>query len=308
MKQISPFPVAAAQPQKLAELRQAFDEWNSEPGIFNRLVRRLSTTLKLDAQLTIFADEMAQIVPFDSFQYRHQLAHQEFVFTTGMGGPHRCEYRLNLEGENFGTLALHRRQRFSNDELQAVEMLIGAAISPLRNACQFSAMEQASLTDPLTGIGNKRAMEDTLQKAQLLASRHHETYSLILCDLDHFKAVNDNFGHVVGDVVLKRAAETLGAAVRSSDSVYRFGGEEFAVLLPHTDQQAAADVAERIRVAIAAMQIDCGERMLEITTSCGVAVHRCGEGSAQWVARADEALYRAKSQGRNCTRVFATIN
>jgi len=308
VKHISPFPLTASQPQKLAELRQSFEEWNSEPGILNRLLRRLSTTLKLDAQLTMLAEEMAQIVPFDAFQYRHQLARQEFVFTTGMGGPHRCEYRLNLEGENFGTLSLHRRKRFSSYELEAVEMLIGTAICSLRNACQFSAMEQASLTDSLTGIGNKRAMDEALQKAQLLAGRNNETYSLVLCDLDHFKAVNDNCGHVVGDIVLKLAAEALESAVRSSDSVYRFGGEEFAVLLPHTDQLAAVDVAERIRLAIATLQIDSGEHSVAVTTSCGVALHRAGEGSGQWLARADEALYRAKDQGRNCTRVFATIS
>lgn len=308
MKHVSPFPFTAPQPQKLAELRQSFEQWNCEPGILNRLLRRLSATLKLDEQLTILVEEMVQIVPFDAFQYRHQLARQEFVFTTGMGGPHRCEYRLNLEDENFGTLSLHRRTRFSNDELQAVEMLISAAIFPVRNACQFSAMKQASLTDSLTGIGNKRAMNEALQKAQLVADRHNETYSLILCDLDHFKTINDSCGHVTGDIVLKRVTEVLEFTVRSSDSVYRFGGEEFAVLLPHTDQCAAVDVAERIRSAIEAIKIDCGRHSVAVTTSCGVALHRAGENSGQWLARADEALYRAKDQGRNCTRVFATIS
>jgi diguanylate cyclase (GGDEF)-like protein len=306
VKHVSPFPFTAPKPQKLAELRQSFEQWNSEPGILNRLLRRLSATLKLEAQLTMLAEEMMQVVPFDAFQYHHQLARQEFVFTTGMGGPHRCEYRLNLEDENFGTLSLHRRTRFSNDELQAVERLIGAAICSLRNACQFSAMKQASLTDPLTGIGNKRAMDEALQKAQLLAGRHNEAYSLILCDLDHFKIVNDNCGHMVGDTVLKRVTEVLEFAVRSSDSVYRFGGEEFAVLLPHTDQCAAVNVADRIRSAIETLQIDCGKHSVAVTASCGVALHRAGEGSGQWLARADEALYRAKDQGRNCTRMSAT--
>ena len=308
MKHVSPFPFTAPQPQKLAELRQSSEQWNCEPGILNRLLRRLSATLKLDEQLTILVEEMVQIVPFDAFQYRHQLARQEFVFTTGMGGPHRCEYRLNLEDENFGTLSLHRRTRFSNDELQAVEMLISAAIFPVRNACQFSAMKQASLTDSLTGIGNKRAMNEALQKAQLVADRHNETYSLILCDLDHFKTINDSCGHVTGDIVLKRVTEVLEFTVRSSDSVYRFGGEEFAVLLPHTDQCAAVDVAERIRSAIEAIKIDCGRHSVAVTTSCGVALHRAGENSGQWLVRADEALYRAKDQGRNCTRVFATTS
>ncbi len=308
MKNIPSIHKSSSQPQKLAALRQAHQDWNNTPDVLTRLTRRLSTTLSLEQHLAILAEELGAIVPFDTLNYRHQIGKQDFVYTTGMGGPHRCEYRLSLEGVNYGILVLHRKQRFSEQELAGVEMILSAAICPIRNACQYIAIEQASLTDSLTGIPNKRAMVDALQRASLLSERHGEPYSLILCDLDHFKAVNDTHGHVVGDHLLQIAAAELEKAVRTSDSVYRFGGEEFAILLPHTPEQDAKDVADRIRSAIAGIRIDAGEKELNITTSCGVATFLPKESSQKWLARADEALYRAKHQGRNCTRVFATIS
>ncbi len=308
MKNIPSIHKSSSQPQKLAALRQAHQDWNNTPDVLTRLTRRLSTTLSLEQQLAILAEELGGIVPFDTLNYRHRIGKQDFVYATGMGGPHRCEYRLNLEGTNYGTLILHRKQRFSEQELEGIEMILGAAICPIRNACQYIAIEQASLTDSLTGIPNKRAMDDALQRASLLSERHGEPYSLVLCDLDHFKAVNDTHGHVVGDHLLQVAAAELEKTVRTSDSVYRFGGEEFAVLLPHTAEQDAKDVADRIREAIAGIRVDGGEKELRITTSCGVATFLAKESAQEWLARADEALYRAKHQGRNCTRVFATIS
>lgn len=308
MKNIPSIHKSTSQPQKLAALRQAHQDWNNTPDVLTRLTRRLSTTLSLEKQLAILADELGSVVPFDTLNYRHRIGKQDFVYATGMGGPHRCEYRLSLEGANYGTLVLHRRERFSEQELEGVEMILGAAICPMRNACQFIAIEQASLTDSLTGIPNKRAMDGDLQRAGLLSDRHGEPYSLILCDLDHFKSVNDTHGHVIGDHLLQIVAAELEQAVRTSDSIYRFGGEEFAILLPHTPEEAAKDVAERIRKAIAAIRVDAGEKILWVTASCGVATFLPKETTQEWLARADDALYRAKHQGRNCTRVFSTIS
>ena len=107
--------------------------------------------------------------------------------------------------------------------------------------------------------------------------------------------------------MLKLAARELERAVRNSDSVYRFGGEEFAVLLPHTAEQEARDVADRIRRYIENIMVNCGESNVSVTASCGVAMRLVDETADHWVARADEALYRAKDHGRNCTRVFASI-
>jgi len=186
--------------------------------------------------------------------------------------------------------------------------MLAATICPIRNACQFIAIEQASLTDCLTGVPNKRAMDEALSRASCLGDRHGEQYSLILCDLDHFKQVNDQYGHVVGDHMLKLAAAELEKAVRNSDSVYRFGGEEFAILLAHTDEANARDVGDRIREFINTIVVNCGDTNVTVTASCGVAMRLADETADQWLARADEALYRAKAHGRNCTRVFAAIS
>lgn len=308
MKNLTSIRPNTSRSARLAELKQSFQDWNNTSDVMARLARRLSTTLSLEAQLSILAKEMADMVPFDSLNYRHRIARQDFVFSTGMGGPHRCEYRLSLEGHQYGTLTLHRRQRFSEEELTGIEMMLSGAICHIRNACQFIAIEQAALTDSLTGIGNKRALDEALQRASAMADRHGAPWSLILCDLDHFKLINDNHGHVVGDHILARTAEKLEQALRNSDTVYRFGGEEFAILLPHTNDQEARDVADRIRGAIESIRVDGGETPLTVTTSCGVAMHLADEQPEQWLARADEALYRAKAAGRNCTRVFASIS
>ncbi|MCC4271962.1 GGDEF domain-containing protein [Marinobacter nauticus] len=308
MKNLTSIRPNTSRPARLAALKQSFQDWNNTSDVMARLARRLSTTLSLEAQLSILAEEMTDMVPFDSLNYRHRIARQDFVFSTGMGGPHRCEYRLSLEGHQYGTLTLHRRQRFSEEELTGIEMMLSGAICHIRNACQFIAIEQTALTDSLTGIGNKRALVEALQRASAMADRHGAPWSLILCDLDHFKLINDNHGHVVGDHILARTAEKLEQALRNSDTVYRFGGEEFAILLPHTNEQEAREVADRIRGAIESIRVDGGETPLTVTASCGVAMHLTDEQPEQWLARADEALYRAKAAGRNCTRVFASIS
>ncbi len=307
VKNIPSIQRTTSQAKDLAALRQAFQGWKDAPDPLTRLTRRLSTTLSLETQLGILAEEMNASIPFDALSYHHQIAHRDFVFATGMGGPHRCEYRLSLEGVHYGTLTLNRRQKFSEEELEGIEMIISAAICPLRNACQYIAIEQTALTDALTSIPNKRALDEHLERASRLSDRHGEEYALILGDLDHFKSVNDEYGHVVGDHLLRLTAEAIGSTIRNSDSVYRFGGEEFAVLLPHTGEQEARDVADRIRRAVSSLRVDCGGTDLSVTISCGVARHLAEEGASQWIARADEALYRAKAQGRNCTRVFASI-
>lgn len=299
---------SADQPRKLAALKQAWQEWTTSPDILARLTRRLSTTLSLENQLTIFAEEAATVVPFDSLQYRHHIAKQDFVFSTGLGGPHRAEYRLNLEGAHFGTLTLLRRQRFTEEELGGIEMLIGTAICPIRNACQFIALEQTARTDALTGIPNKRALDEDLARTSHLSDRHQETYSLILLDLDHFKAVNDIHGHLVGDQILRLTAESMERTLRVSDSIFRFGGEEFAVLLPHTASNEAREVADRLREAVTNTIFERGDIRVGVTASCGVSTHMQGESAEQWLTRADEALYRAKREGRNQTRISATIS
>ena len=126
----------------------------------------------------------------------------------------------------------------------------------------------------------------------------------MLCDLDHFKNINDGWGHAMGDQVLVAVANALRASTRDADTVARWGGEEFLVVLPETREGEAIDLAERLRARVEGLQVaDRHQCPVPVTLSMGIARLAPGETGAGWLKRADEALYRAKAQGRNCCRM-----
>lgn len=159
--------------------------------------------------------------------------------------------------------------------------------------------------DVLTGLANRATVLEAAHREQSRQSREGGVYGVIIVDLDHFKSVNDVHGHLCGDVVLREAARRLAASVRSYDTVGRYGGEEFLVVVPSTDESGALALAERIREAIEQSPIQTEAGPLGVTASCGVAVCSC-ERSLKPEALlhlADEALYRAKGRGRNCSEL-----
>lgn len=161
-------------------------------------------------------------------------------------------------------------------------------------------LEQAAGTDRLTGAWNRRRFEESAAMGMSLARRRKGPISLLLLDLDHFKSVNDDFGHGVGDVVLVQTALAIRRHIRASDALVRWGGEEFIVLAPATRLEGALDLAENIRAEVEAHVFPIPHG---VTVSIGVAEFQPGMNLESWVRCADEALYRAKAGGRN--RVMA---
>lgn len=162
--------------------------------------------------------------------------------------------------------------------------------------------EETTLKDPLTGIGNRRLFDKVMQRAVEDSNAHDTPLSLIMCDIDRFKRINDMFGHHVGDEIIKALAGVIEASVRETDSVARYGGEEFAIILPGTKQPAASDTAERIRLKFGAKQfsVRATKQMIgQVTASFGVAEHRPGDDVQTFVQRADAMLYEAKAGGRD---------
>jgi two-component system cell cycle response regulator len=154
--------------------------------------------------------------------------------------------------------------------------------------------------DPLTGLPNRRALEEELPRALARALRAGEPLSVVVLDVDRFKEVNDRHGHAAGDAVLAAVAGRAAAALRGSDVIARFGGEEFAVVLPGADLARAAEAAERIREAVAAEAVTAGGAALSVTVSLGCATLVPDERDARaLLARADARLYEAKRAGRN---------
>lgn len=169
-----------------------------------------------------------------------------------------------------------------------------------RSERQAHAMRALAHSDELTGLPNRRALLDRLQATVLEAERHGGHATLALIDVDHFKRINDRFGHAAGDEVLARLAKLLAAGLRQTDCVGRWGGEEFLLLCPATPPTAARDLADRLRDVVAACPFPHGER---VTISIGLAAVRAGESADRVLARADAALYEAKARGRNRVEV-----
>jgi diguanylate cyclase (GGDEF)-like protein len=157
----------------------------------------------------------------------------------------------------------------------------------------------AALTDPLTGLYNRRGFEARIEALSSRQGGAPGQQTWIMIDIDHFKAVNDTFGHEAGDEVLKAVAISLQSTLREGDILSRFGGEEFVLLMPGASETVGASVAERLRLKLEALTIGVDGRQIRATASFGVAQQATGETQAATLERADAALYRAKHGGRN---------
>lgn len=167
------------------------------------------------------------------------------------------------------------------------------------------ALEQLAATDRLTLLANRYRLDEALENELYRAGRYGTAFSVILMDVDHFKRVNDRFGHLIGDQVLVDLADVLRYHVRESDIAGRWGGEEFLILLPLCDLDAAAQMAEKLRAEIERHAFSDRFAWGSQTCSFGVCMYAPGDTEATLIARADAALYRAKHAGRNCVVVHA---
>jgi len=164
---------------------------------------------------------------------------------------------------------------------------------------------ELSITDQLTGVYNSRYLHRQLQEELSRSSRSAQVFSICMLDLDNFKNVNDQYGHLAGDDVLQFFANIIKENLRKQDRAFRFGGEEFLILLPDTTTQSAYVVAERIRESLVLRQHFLDTGVKPVTVSIGITEYKEGDQEATLIGRADDALYRAKAAGKNCTIISA---
>ncbi len=219
-------------------------------------------------------------------------------FSHGVLGGNSCSYDLVLNGDYLGTLDLYKAQSFSDGDLIHIEHYLHALLHPLRNALLFQKAERRAFRDHLTGARNRASFDSDLTSEIDLAHRHGHALSLIVMDIDHFKKVNDNQGHSFGDDVLKYVSLAAQEVIRGGDQFYRYGGEEFVVIAPHSALDGTRLLAERLRARIYDPD-HCGIKGLTLSASFGVAQLRDGENAEELFIRADQALYAAKHNGRN---------
>jgi len=166
---------------------------------------------------------------------------------------------------------------------------------------RLEAAEQQARSDPLTGLANRRKLTEFLLslEAETAPQGHVQTISTAMLDIDHFKSINDQYGHDTGDEILTLLASLLTESIREGDMVARLGGEEFCLILPDTDTDQAFHIAEKLREAIELHPFETTEGKIAVTTSFGIAQKQETESNTEWLKRADQALYQSKAGGRN---------
>lgn len=315
------------------QLRRRMDELEAERVRLRAAIRRIgesfAANLDREGLLEIVAQAAADGVRADAARAWISVAGRDEVATAGQvsvfeGIFARAEAQLAASGDGllsesgqhamavamrgeglYGTVTVARRNgAFTAADAELVAYLSGQATVSLENVGRHEEAEREALTDPLTGLANRRRFDDLLAGVVARARPEGQPVSLLALDLDHFKQVNDQYGHQAGDAVLRGVAWVLRECVRGIDTPARLGGEEFAVILPGTDPEGAWILAERLRAAIEELRTAVGSdgEEIRVTVSIGTStLSGTTVEAARLALLADEALYRAKRTGRNKT-------
>lgn len=261
------------------------------------LTRSLQTTLDPSRLIELFSLELGSLIAHQGLRYRND--DLDLDLKLGRQARHSCTYKLNLGDEPLGALTIRRSQKFAERETETLEHLLCSLLYPLRNALLYQDALLLAQKDPLTGICNRAALDENMQREISHARRQGSRCAMIVLDIDHFKRINDQYGHIVGDCALKAISQRIGACKRDGDLLFRYGGEEFVILMRDTDRDGAMLLAERIREDIQNTPCHCSGADLAMTVSMGISILHPDDSPVSLFARADQALYSAKRNGRN---------
>lgn len=257
----------------------------------------LQTTLEFAELIDLFSNKILHLIPHTGYSYEN--IQFKLDIKKGIVTKHSCAYALKVESLSLGSLKLMRQQRFSDAEIKLLETLLCTLIYPLKNASIYQQVLTMAYTDSLTQTNNRTAFNASIAREMSLAHRNANHLSVIFLDIDHFKHINDSFGHNCGDMALSSVAHCIIDTVRESDIVFRYGGEEFVILLSNTDLDGAQIMAGRILECIENHTLAYGMNFIKFTASMGVSSLRRNDSIDSFVKRADQAMYHAKQNGRN---------
>lgn len=217
------------------------------------------------------------------------------------GEMNECLFGREFNGKNFQArlYILPGRKILAKYHLKIVDDIVSGLENALSKQIRLNELKDAATTDPLTGCYNRREFESSLGQQFSMGKRYGQKFSLIMFDIDHFKRVNDTFGHQVGDEVLREVASRVRSVIRNEDGFFRYGGEEFVLVLPETDSYEASVLAERLRLAVSSTPLNSIDKNYYATASFGVASYPQEKTAEDIVKKADLMLYRAKNSGRN---------
>lgn len=253
------------------------------------LLEQLQTTLDLSKLLDIVAMEAARFINFSGLYFRSQAVNK--TLRGSRKAKHERQFELKLNDEFIGTLSYGIDSPISMIHYKDLERIHEIILYPLKNALQYHQALQLAMQDGLTGLGNRRYFDEQLKRAMHNANRHHTQVGLLLGDLNKFKAINDTYGHSVGDQVLKQFATILRACIRNSDSTFRFGGDEFAIIVENSSEYALDIIQSRIN---SALKTNLLLVKYQVGCSLGTTFMNRADNEHSLFERADQALYRQK--------------
>jgi diguanylate cyclase (GGDEF)-like protein len=215
---------------------------------------------------------------------------------------------LHHQDVPFGCLSVLIHRDLAKHEQETARQALLQLAPCVKNSLDYLLLKRKADRDGLTGLFNRRSFDARLDQELKRHMRHKEGFVLLMADLDHFKKVNDTFGHLAGDAALRHAAHSLEAGLRSTDFLARYGGEEFGIILPHTGQSQGWMLAERLRRRVAGADLRYGGQAIPVTVSIGLATFVPGQAAtpASLLSQADQALYAAKNAGRNRVSIAIT--
>jgi diguanylate cyclase (GGDEF)-like protein len=258
---------------------------------------RLQMSLELEWVIGQFMELLHARLLFDG--YRYQLERPVAQLNSGRDQGHQCSYKLSIDNDDLGSLSLFRGRKFADSELALLENLLCSLLYPLRNAIEYRKVTRSAHFDSLTGVNNRSTFDAALTREMQLAIRGKTSFAILVIDIDHFKEFNDTYGHSAGDEVLKDVALRIKHNIRSTDQLFRFGGEEFVVLLNDSDCEVAGYIANRVLGAIRESKVQYQQQQLGVSVSIGLACLRRGDQAMDIFNRADRAMYAAKNDGRD---------
>lgn len=272
-------------------LSQPSDQQNKQQNQLKfTLLEQLQTTLEVKNLINIFATKIAKNIDFIGLYYKFN-----DISVTTLGSCQtkiERQFELKINGKFLGTLSYALNTPLSASHYKMLTEFHQLLINPLNNAIKYYEAMNLAMQDALTQLGNRRSFDSQLKRTMAQAMRRHSRVGLILCDLDKFKNINDTFGHAIGDSVLIHFANALRQSVRDTDSVFRFGGDEFAIIVEDACQESLAVIENRIHQAL------LDDALLEkynISSSLGLTLMNKADNVLSFFQRADSALYIRKN-------------
>lgn len=260
-------------------------------------VEKLHATLDTAEILDAFYYFVHKNLSIDGLDFTHQ--DHALNFQKGNNTTEQFKFCLAFEKLPLGQILLYRKTSFSTKEVATLESYLCHLILPLKNALNYLQALNAALYDSLTKLRNRSSLNSALKREIKLSNRQQQPLSLLVVDIDNFKSINDQYGHLAGDKVLIKTSSIIKQTIRETDLPFRVGGEEFLVILNNTNPIGAQKLAERLREETATCLLKKNGQVIRFTVSVGLSFYQHKETISSFISRADQAMYKAKQLGKN---------